>query len=110
MRRKRRLLAIATTAVCLAAITPAASATPSGSEPGFTPGAPGVGDPYFPLEGNGGYDAQHYDIGFSYDPATHRLDGTTAVTARALQNLSRMQRGRRTEAKDIQLFGFQHLI
>jgi aminopeptidase N len=88
MRRKRRLMAIATTAVCLAAITPAASAAPAGSGPGFTPGAPGIGDPYFPLEGNGGYDAQHYDIGFSYDPATHRLDGTTAITARALQNLS----------------------
>ena len=22
----------------------------------YTPGAPGVGDPYFPLDGNGGYD------------------------------------------------------
>ena len=22
----------------------------------FTPGAPGIGDPYFPLDGNGGYD------------------------------------------------------
>jgi aminopeptidase N len=88
MRKKRRLLAIATTAVCLSAITPAASAS-AGSRPQFTPGATGIGDPYFPLEGNGGYDAQHYDIGFSYDLATHRLDGTTAITARALQNLSR---------------------
>src|SRR3954453_7397096 len=93
MRQKRRLLAIATTTICLAAIAPAASAAASAasaaSRPGFTPGAPGIGDPYFPLEGNGGYDAQHYDIGFSYDPATHRLDGTTAMTARATQNLSR---------------------
>jgi aminopeptidase N len=87
MRITRRLLAIgATTAVCVAAISPAATARP---HPTFTPGAPGIGDPYFPLEGNGGYDAQHYDVGFSYDPATKRLDGTTYVTARATQNLSR---------------------
>src|SRR3954454_23956692 len=55
----------------------------------FQPGAPGIGDPYFPLEGNGGYDVQHYDLTFSYDPATDRLDGTNKITARATQNLSR---------------------
>jgi aminopeptidase N len=55
----------------------------------FTPGAAGVGDPYFPLEGNGGYDVQHYDLAFSYDPATDRLDATNKVTARATQDLSR---------------------
>lgn len=86
MRKKRGLLAIAATTICLIAVVPAASA---GNTPQFAPGAPGIGDPYFPLEGNGGYDAQHYDIGFSYDPATQRLDGTTTMTARATQNLSR---------------------
>ena len=25
----------------------------------FEPGAPGLGDPYFPLDGNGGYDVKH---------------------------------------------------
>ena len=29
------------------------------------PGAAGIGDPYFPLEGNGGYDVRHYDLTFS---------------------------------------------
>lgn len=52
-------------------------------------GAPGIGDPYFPLEGNGGYDARHYDLSFSYDPATDRLDGVNVVTAVATQDLSR---------------------
>jgi len=85
-RTRRRLLAITTTTVCLAALTPAALAE---SHSAFTPGATGIGDPYFPLEGNGGYDAQHYDISFAYDPATKRLDGTTSITARATQNLSR---------------------
>jgi hypothetical protein len=53
------------------------------------PGAAGVGDPYFPLKGNGGYDVRHYDLSFSYDPATDRLDGTMAIRARATQDLSR---------------------
>ena len=41
------------------------------------PVRPGSVTPYFPLEGNGGYDVRHYDLTFSYDPATDRLDGTT---------------------------------
>jgi aminopeptidase N len=53
------------------------------------PGAPGIGDPYFPLEGNGGYDTQHYDLTFNYDPASDRLDGLAVITARATQDLSR---------------------
>jgi len=52
------------------------------------PGASGVGDPYFPLEGNGGYDAQHYDLELSYDPASDRLDGVATITAKATQDLS----------------------
>src|SRR3954453_9686543 len=57
--------------------------------PDYQPGDPGIGDPYFPLEGNGGYDMQHYDLTFSYDPATDRLEGLAVITARATQNLSR---------------------
>ena len=86
MRKTRRMLAIGTTTVCLAAISPAAVAE---KRPQFTPGATGIGDPYFPLEGNGGYDVQHYDLAVSYDPQTKRLDGTNTITARATQNLSR---------------------
>jgi hypothetical protein len=33
----------------------------------FTPGAPGLGDPFFPNAGNGGYDVSHYDLNFEYD-------------------------------------------
>jgi aminopeptidase N len=71
------------TAACLAAFAPAAGAQ------SYSPGAPGIGDPYFPLEGNGGYNVQHYDLSFSYDPATDRLDALNKITARATQNLSR---------------------
>ena len=56
--------------------------------PTFTPGAPGIGDPYFPLDGNGGYDVRHYDLDVTYDPETDLLSGTATIRARATQNLS----------------------
>ncbi len=86
MRRTSRLVTVGTAIACLAALGPAASAGP---RPHYTPGAPGVGDPYFPLEGNGGYDAQHYDLDLGFDPASGRLDGVVTMTARATQDLSR---------------------
>ena len=82
--RVARMLALAVAVACFAFPVPAAHAAPAGG-----PGAAGVGDPYFPLEGNGGYDVRHYDLSFSYDPATDRLDGTMVVRARATQDLSR---------------------
>ena len=60
----------------------------SGGHKTFSPGAPGVGDPYFPLDGNGGYDVKHYLLDLDYDPATDVLSGTATITARATQNLS----------------------
>jgi aminopeptidase N len=76
----------ATAAVLLLAIgSPAAGGT---REP-FTPGAAGAGDPYYPLDGNGGYDVRHYRLDLRYDPATDVLDGVATVEARATQNLSR---------------------
>lgn len=55
---------------------------------GFHPGAPGLGDPYFPLEGNGGYDVAHYDLELAYSPSTHVLQGSNTIRATATQNLS----------------------
>jgi aminopeptidase N len=63
---------------------PVASAAPAPM-----PGAPSAGDPYFPWQGNGGYDVAAYQIAISYTPSTHRLDGTVHITARATQALSR---------------------
>lgn len=54
----------------------------------FTPGAAGAGDPYFPLDGNGGYDVKHYDLDVKYDPTTDELTGKATITAKATQNLS----------------------
>jgi len=50
-------------------------------------GSPGIGDPYYPADGNGGYDALDYDVNVAYDPPTRQLDGDTTVTARATQDL-----------------------
>ncbi len=77
--------------VISAALLPGASAVAlDSSREGGTaqPGAPGLGDPYFPLDGNGGYDVQHYLLNLSYEPDTDRLSGTAVITARATQNLS----------------------
>ncbi|HEX8863378.1 MAG TPA: M1 family metallopeptidase [Actinomycetes bacterium] len=103
--RVARVLALAGVIACLAFPLPAAHAhvgtgavatdpdvaqlqAAALAAPG-EPGAAGVGDPYFPLLGNGGYDVRHYDLTFSYDPATDRLDGTMVIRARATQDLSR---------------------
>ena len=84
--RVRLALLAATTALALVAAAPAtASAAPAGP----SPGAPGADDPYFPLQGNGGYDVRNYGLDLRYDPATRRLDGTAAILATATQALSR---------------------
>ncbi|GAA2988517.1 M1 family metallopeptidase [Streptomyces lactacystinicus] len=52
--------------------------------------AAGLGDPYFPDDGDSGYDVGHYDVRIAYDPArTDHLDGDTTVTARAVRALDR---------------------
>ena len=54
-----------------------------------TPGASGMGDPYFPKDGNGGIDVLHYDVRDSYRFGTGRLSGRTRLDVRATQDLSR---------------------
>jgi aminopeptidase N len=55
----------------------------------FQPGSSGLGDPFFPNAGNGGYDVSHYSLTLSYEPASNQLAGTAVVTATATQDLSR---------------------
>src|SRR5918995_877384 len=67
--------------------TPLAAATPIAGMP--SPGAPGIGDPYYPLLGNGGYDATHYTIDLDLDvEAGAIVDATTTIDAVATQDLS----------------------
>src|SRR4051794_2734727 len=60
-----------------------------GSATRFKPGAPGIGDPYFPLDGNGGYDVARYVLDLTYRPHSERLSGVATIQATATQNLSR---------------------
>ncbi|WP_435271262.1 M1 family metallopeptidase [Streptomyces sp. 1222.5] len=53
-----------------------------------SPGAPGIGDPYYPNYGNGGYDVSHYDLRLRYQPKTDELQGTATIRARTTQDLS----------------------
>ncbi|MEP7292012.1 MAG: M1 family metallopeptidase [Chloroflexota bacterium] len=53
-----------------------------------TAGSVGVGDPYFPLLGNGGYDVQHYDIDLTVDVDNQTVAGTTTIEALATESLS----------------------
>ena len=80
------------------AVAVLAVAAPAGAAGGFTPGSPGLGDPFFPLAGNGGYDVGHYSLRLRYDPATRHLVGTATIRATATQNLSRF---------DLDLRGFR---
>ncbi len=68
------------------ATSPTTSIAPTTTVP-FTPGAPGVGDAYYPGLGNGGYDVQHYDLELTYD-ADGSVEADVAITAVATQNLS----------------------
>ncbi|SEQ20920.1 Peptidase family M1 [Streptomyces sp. yr375] len=58
------------------------------SAAGYSPGAPGIGDPYYPAYGNGGYDVSHYDLRLTYQPATDELAGTATILAKTTQDLS----------------------
>jgi aminopeptidase N len=87
LRKISRMLPLAVAAAGVLTLAPAASAAGSGVH--YTPGAAGFGDSYFPLDGNGGYDALHYGLDISYVPDTDQLDGTSVMTARATQDLSR---------------------
>jgi aminopeptidase N len=53
-----------------------------------SPGSAGLGDPFFPQAGNGGYDVKHYSLDLQYVRATNRLDGEAKLHARATQSLS----------------------
>ncbi|WP_028851998.1 M1 family metallopeptidase [Thermocrispum municipale] len=79
--RKRAGFTTAATGLTVLLLTSTASAAPG-------PGSPGVGDPYYPLDGNGGYDVSHYDVRVSYQPESDRLSGTTTILAKATQDLT----------------------
>ncbi len=64
------------------------AATPAPAAPQAEPGR-GIGDPDFPLDGNGGYDVTRYHLKIGYDPTAKHLNGLTSIQAKATQSLPR---------------------
>lgn len=75
---------VSTTGTTSAPVATAGPSTPSSTpaEVDGATGAAGIGDPYYPEAGNGGYDVAGYDVAIDYDPATNHLRGRTTVTAK----------------------------
>ena len=104
MRRRATALVCAATVVALGACSTSATptspvtssaSTASSSEPSPLPtstvpslGSAGLGDPYFPGDGNGGYDAVHYDLAVTVKPDLATIEGTSSMVAVATQALS----------------------
>src|SRR5690349_12465086 len=76
------LVLAVSTSVVLAGAPAGAAGSPA------TPGSAGAGDPYYPLDGNGGYDVKHYDLTIKYAPASDALAGVVKIRALATQRLS----------------------
>ena len=82
-----RFLTVLAATTVLVGLSPGWAAADDGGGDG-KPGAPGIGDPYFPLDGNGGYDVEHYDLDLRYDPETDVLTAVATIHAVATQHLS----------------------
>src|SRR4029077_2564592 len=69
---------------------PSSGAPSTGTSPGTpaagpsaaagTIGAAGIGDPYYPTAGNGGYQVDSYKIDLDYDPDSNDLRSTALIT------------------------------
>ncbi|WP_375501720.1 M1 family metallopeptidase [uncultured Jatrophihabitans sp.] len=81
----RRVLALLLPLALLSATLTAPAADASSPRPGSRYG----GDPYFPRQGNGGYDVGSYTLAIRYTPATKHLVGVATIRARSTQALSR---------------------
>jgi aminopeptidase N len=62
-------------------------------------GAPGLGDPYYPDAGNGGYDVAGYDLDLDYSPKSRVLDGRATIAATAEVALDRFNLDLRPQMK-----------
>jgi aminopeptidase N len=83
---RRAALGLLSTVAILGAVAQPATA---GAAARAGAGAAGLGDPFFPLAGNGGYDVAHYALTLDYVRAGNTLSGTAVITAKATQDLNR---------------------
>jgi aminopeptidase N len=100
-RALRPSLVSGTAAVLLAGVV----AMPTPAQAVAEPGEIGIGDPYFPLDGNGGIDVKRYRIRNRYDFDAGRLAGRTRLTVRATQDLSRFHLDFLLPVREVRLDG-----
>jgi len=86
-------LAIAAVSLAACSVSRSGDTRPTGDDSGgaaadAAPSADGAGDPYYPKDGNGGYDVDSYHVSISYDPAAKELTGDTLITAKADEDLT----------------------
>ena len=82
-----RRLAVSVAALPLV-LAPLLGLTPDSRADEPTPaGDPGIGDRYFPLDGNGGIDVQRYEVHDRYEFLSRRLTGWTRLTVTATEPL-----------------------
>jgi aminopeptidase N len=75
----------------LTAGRPGGTATPPLSAAQAPPGlmgAAGLGDRYFPMAGNSGYDVADYQVDLRYTPKGGHIDAAVTISARATQDLA----------------------
>jgi len=51
-------------------------------------GSPGIGDPYYPNLGNGGYDVEKYTIVLEINPELNTVSGKTIINAKTIERLA----------------------
>jgi aminopeptidase N len=100
-RRVRTLFAVLVAGVAAVAVAVPAHAdgrSPARSGVGYSAGSAGIGDPYFPTLGNGGYEVDSYHVDLTWDPSAHAFTSATAtIVATPSKNLSQF---------DLDLIGF----
>ena len=90
---KRRLVVLPTTMLAVwialaSLIPPPLLQPPPAAAQACTAGQIGIGDPYFPTMGNGGYDVQHYDLDLEIDvPGSEIVTATVTLEALAFVDL-----------------------
>ncbi len=66
-------------AALLASLLAGPVAATTVAQPRPIDGAPTSGDPYFPNEGNGGYDVAHYDLDLTVNPKRRTIRGVATI-------------------------------
>lgn len=84
----RSLLAVALCGAMSVGLTAATATAESSLVAAPSDGASGIGDPYWPLDGNGGIDVRSYAIDNRYGLTSKRLEGRTTVRLVATSDLS----------------------